>query len=168
MAATTQTATDTSIEALMNRREFFADFTGHVVGIVDDPAGDLPELVEDLLGAGVPTTDIHLYAGHEGAVALDPTGARHGRLGRIRRALQALVYDGELQHAQRELDAGHAVIGIDADDAHADDIAEFLRRNRPQPRPLRALHVGTPGSSRVTADLVEATPRGHPADVAPA
>lgn len=125
----TNTVMGTPTAELMNRDELLADFTSQVVGIVDDLAADLPELVDHLLSMGVPMTGIHLHAGHAGTVTLDPTGTRHGALARIRRTLQSLIYEGEPERARQELDAGHALIGVDVDDAHAEEIAGLLRRH---------------------------------------
>jgi hypothetical protein len=87
----------------------FPDHT--VVGIVDDPEATVA-VIEGLMAEGIPEEEIAVLYGESGARRLDPTGERHGILGRLRRLVQHYG-DQERPHVKRqaeELQAGNFLI----------------------------------------------------------
>jgi len=100
-----------------------------VVGIVDEP-DDVTSAVEALIGAGVPEEDIRVLSGDPGARRLDPSGERHGLLGKVHRIIQ-LFGDQEVAHVQRqaaELREGNFLIAVPAEsDAEAEEVAAILK-----------------------------------------
>lgn len=114
-------------EPLTNSADFRSSPRGHVYGIVDDPARDVPAVTADLLAAHIPLDGIHVYCCTEGVDALDPTGTRHGLRARIVRLVQSIVYTHEYRTVvESALEAGHALVGVAVDDEHAADVAAIL------------------------------------------
>lgn len=108
---------------------FQNDLTGHIFGIVDNPGVDLPAITSDLFAAGLPFDGVHTYCCARGADDFDAHGADRGVMARISRVMQNLIYDDQLAVIERNLAAGHAVIGVDVDDDNADLIADIFREH---------------------------------------
>ncbi len=103
-----------------NRHGFVGYPTDHVYGIVDNPAKDVPEIMGDLLALDVATEAIHVYCCQKGLEELAPSGKGYGLKARVQRILQTIGYEGEqLRRVQRELEKGHAVVGVAVDDREA-------------------------------------------------
>ena len=100
-----------------------------VVGVVNEP-DEATSAVEDLIARGIAEDDIHMLCCDSGAHRLDPSGERHGTLGRIQRVIQ-LFGDKEVEHLQRqaaELRKGHFLIAAPAEnDEERDLVAEVLK-----------------------------------------
>lgn len=101
-----------------------------LVGIVDDP--DAAEAaVADLIQTGVPEDEINVLCGDQGARRLDPSGKRHGTLGRLRRIIQTFG-DQEKEVVKKQADelrAGNFLISAPADDDERDRVAAVLTRH---------------------------------------
>jgi hypothetical protein len=102
-----------------------------VVGIVDEPEG-ANSAVEGLVAAGVPEEGIQVLCCDSGARRLDPTGKRHGVLGKLHRTVQ-LFGDQEVAHVKRqaaELRAGRFLVAAPAEtDEEAEAVARVLKSN---------------------------------------
>lgn len=102
-----------------------------VVGIVNDPDA-AASAVEGLLELGLSENDIQVLCCDGGARRLDPSGRRHGVLGRLQRLIQNFG-DEDRDHVQRqaaELREGNFLIAAPAEDDEARDrVAEALREN---------------------------------------
>jgi hypothetical protein len=102
-----------------------------VVGIVDEP-DDATSAVEKLMAAGVSEDDIQIMCCDSGAKRLDPSGERHGLLGRLHRVIQ-LFGDQEVAHVQRqasELREGKFLIAAPADsEEEAERVADIMKSN---------------------------------------
>jgi hypothetical protein len=88
-----------------------------VVGILDDPDAASAAL-DALVDAGVPEGRIQVLCGEAGARRLDPSGARHGLLGRLQRVIQQFA-DQEVSHAERqsrELRDGKFLVAVPVED----------------------------------------------------
>lgn len=117
-------------QAVTNPGGFRTSPIGHVYGIVDNPDHDVPAVVGDLLAAHLPLDGIHVYCCREGIDALDPSGTKHGLRARITRMVQSVTYDDDhLEVIESHLEAGHALIGVAADDSNQDSVATILRRH---------------------------------------
>lgn len=107
----------------------FPDAT--LVGIIDDPdAADAA--ITDLKAAGIPEPEIHVMCCEDGAERLDPSGSRHGTLGRLRRLVQHYG-DKDREHVSRQADelrAGNFLIAVPASDEEARDrLAGVMKRH---------------------------------------
>ncbi|NND03014.1 MAG: hypothetical protein HKN91_09520 [Acidimicrobiia bacterium] len=118
---------NTSQEPITNPEEFRSSPRGHVYGIVDDPAQDIPAVTADLLAAQIPLDGIHVYCCTEGVKALDPTGAEHGLRARIVRLVQSITYTNEYRTVvESALEKGHALVGVAVDEEHVAKVATIL------------------------------------------
>lgn len=99
-----------------------------VVGILDDP-DSASSAVGALLEGGVPDTEIKVLCCDSGARRLDPTGERHGVLGRLQRLVQHFG-DKEVPylHTQAEaLEAGKFLVAAPAEtDEESRRVADIL------------------------------------------
>lgn len=98
-----------------------------VVGIVNDP-DDAEAAVGALVANGVPEDQISVLCCQSGARRLDPSGERHGLLGRLQRIVQHFG-DQEAEHLRiqtRELEAGHFLIAVPAVEEERDRISGIL------------------------------------------
>jgi hypothetical protein len=102
-----------------------------VVGIINEP-DDAASAVEGLLEAGIPEGSIQVMCCDSGARRLDPSGERHGILGRLQRIVQHFG-DQEVAHVKRqaaELRDGRFLVAAPAEgEEEADRIANVLRSN---------------------------------------
>jgi hypothetical protein len=100
-----------------------------VVGIVDDPDA-ATSAVRDLITTGVPEDRIQVLCGDGGARRLDPSGEKHGVLGRLQRLIQNFG-DEDLPHIRRqaaELRDGKFLIAAPAEeDEERDRVASILK-----------------------------------------
>ena len=66
-----------------------------------------------MLTAGLGKHQLHTWYGHDGAVAIDPTGRHHGRMARLWRALEKATPERDLlERYANEVNAGHVCIGV--------------------------------------------------------
>ena len=113
-----------------NRHGFVGYPTDHVYGIVDDPVNDVPAIMGELLALDVPTEAIHVYCCQHGVDELAPSGGGYGIRARIQRIVQSIGYEGEhLRRVERELNDGHAVIGVSVDDDAKGPVAAAMRKH---------------------------------------
>ena len=105
--------------------------TDTVVGILDDPDAATSAL-DELIAAGVPEERLQVLCGEAGARRLDPSGKRHGLLGRLQRVVQQYA-DKEVSHVQRqaaELRAGRFLVAAPAEDEEeAERVSKILTEN---------------------------------------
>lgn len=97
------------------KSDFITYPTNKVVGFIDSK-DDAVAALHDLHKAGFEVNDIEVLTGQEGADRIDVTGAKHGTLARMVRALQR-TGEFEVLHARehtKELLAGHYGIGVTA------------------------------------------------------
>ncbi len=73
-------------------RRFIGYPVDRLLAVIDDPAV-AARVASDLAAAGLPTRDITLLRGAEGADRLDGTGARNGPTARLRRVVDFAVAD---------------------------------------------------------------------------
>lgn len=73
-------------------RRFIGYPVDRLLGVIDDPA-DAAAVASDLTAAGIPTRDITLLRGDEGADRLDGTGAANGPSARLRRLVDFTIAD---------------------------------------------------------------------------
>ncbi len=99
-----------------------------VVAIVDEPKSTF-SAVDELVASGVPKDTIQVMCCEPGARRLDPSGERHGTLGKLHRVIQHFG-DKEVAHVKRqasELEAGKFLIAAGAsDDTEAERVAGIL------------------------------------------
>lgn len=91
--------------------------TDSVAGVFES-ADDAAAALHALSAEGVPEESLHVLCGPDGARRLDPSGERHGAMGRLHRVIQQYA-DKEVQHAERyadELRAGHYLVAAVARD----------------------------------------------------
>ena len=133
--------------------------TNRLLAVVDDPAEAAAAMAE-LQAGGIPTRDLEILRGDEGADRMDGTGGVSGWLGRLRRAFDFTLMDQLVDFAayERALRDGRAVVMVhvhgDAPKAaaHADPAAprrpfhQLLRPVRDRgARPLAGPGAGHPG-----------------------
>ena len=84
-----------------------------LVAVIDDPAEAAAAMAE-LTAAGIPTRDLDVLRGAEGADRMDGTGAVSGWLGRLRRAFDFTLMDQLVDFAayERALRDGRAVVMV--------------------------------------------------------
>ncbi len=88
-----------------------------VVGILDEP-DEASAAVDRLISEGIPEERIHVMCCDSGARRLDPSGKRHGIVGRLHRLIQHFG-DEEIPHVKRqaaELRAGRFLVAAPAED----------------------------------------------------
>jgi len=98
-----------------------------VVGIVSDPEAAV-SVIEELVAQGTPREEIEVLYGDSGARRLDPSGERHGVLGRLQRLVQNFG-DQDRPHVKRqseELRAGNFLVSVPAPEEERDRIARVL------------------------------------------
>jgi hypothetical protein len=102
---------------------------GSVVGVVDRP-DEAAAAVDAIVEAGVPEDAIHVLCCDSGARRLDPTGERHGLIGRLHRIIQHFG-DKEVAHVERqaaELREGKFLVAAPAGgDEDAERLAAILK-----------------------------------------
>jgi hypothetical protein len=98
-----------------------------MVAIVDDEAG-VQNALGDLTKIGIDPADIDVLRGEEGARLLDPSGERHGVVGRLLRLAQLTAAEGNALDAHREaLTDGKLVVYVTAKgDEQKDRVATAL------------------------------------------
>ena len=105
----------------------------HLLAVVPDPT-DAAAAAAELTQAGVAAKDVSVLRGEEGARRLDGTGARHGPLARLGRALSFTVMDQMPDMAWYEgaVREGHAVlmVRVRGGDERKAAIVTILRRHR--------------------------------------
>lgn len=109
-------------------REGAKGFPRHaVVGVLDEP-GEVAQVVRALTERGLAETSIHVLYGAEGREQIESSLGQGGFLSE----LLALGYEQEhTQRHLRELDAGHAVVLVEAeDDSTARRVGETLASHR--------------------------------------
>lgn len=109
----------------MNTR-FIPYPTSHVVGTIAD-AKRADAAVEALVGAGFERPSLAVLHGEDGLRRLDPTGAQHGVLERLQRALIRIgARAEEYRHLMRHVDdvrAGRRVVMVPAPKTEARAVA---------------------------------------------
>lgn len=103
--------------------------TDHVFAVVDDAAA-VPAVIAALVQAGIPSNDMTLLRGAEGASRIDATGGRSGLAGRLRQAMSFTLTDQMPDFALYEaaLRDGRAVLGIPIEsEPQKDAVARVLR-----------------------------------------
>jgi hypothetical protein len=106
--------------------------TNRLVAVIDDPAEAAAAMAE-LTAAGIPTRDLDVLRGEEGADRMDGTGAVSGWLGRLRRAFDFTLMDQLVDFAayERALRDGRAVVMVHVHgDAPKAAAHEILKRHR--------------------------------------
>ena len=110
----------------MNQTRFIAYPTNHVVGTIAD-ATRADAAVEALADAGFERPSLVVLHGADGLLRLDPTGAQHGVLERLQRALIRLGAPAEeYRHLLRHVDdvrAGRRVVMVPAQGTEARAVA---------------------------------------------
>ncbi len=102
-----------------------------MLAVVDDPAIGA-QAANDLAAAGVPTRDITLLRGDEGADRLDGTGAAHGAIARLQRIVDFAIADQLVDMAwyERAVRDGKVVLMVRVrGDAPRQVALDELRRN---------------------------------------
>ncbi len=102
--------------ATSNRTARFIGYpTDRMLAVLGDPT-DAAAAAAALTAAGVPTRDITLLRGTEGADRLDGTGAAHGVAGRTRRVVSFTVMDQlpDMAWYERAVRDGAAVLMVRA------------------------------------------------------
>lgn len=105
--------------------------TNRLIAVFDDPA-DAARALADLRGAGVPTSDLEILRGPEGADRLDGTGEVRGGLARVRRWVDFTLMDQlpDFAHYEFALRDGRAVLMVRArDDSRKAAALAILRRH---------------------------------------
>ncbi len=116
--------------ARANPHGFIGTPTDHVYGIVDDPQTDVPQIISDLMARDVAADSIHVYCCQRGLQELSPSGKGYGPRARVQRILQTITVEGQhLRTIEHELNRGHALIGVAADDATQHRVANVMRNN---------------------------------------
>ena len=87
--------------------------TNRLLAVVDDPAEAAAAMAE-LQAGGIPTRDLEILRGDEGADRMDGTGGVSGWLGRLRRAFDFTLMDQLVDFAayERALRDGRAVVMV--------------------------------------------------------
>jgi hypothetical protein len=101
-----------------------------VVGIVDDPDA-AEKVVADLVAAGIAEDEISVLCCDSGVRRLDPSGERHGTLGRLKRLVQTFG-DTEKEYVRKQADelrAGNYLVAAPADEDERDAVAGVLNRH---------------------------------------
>jgi hypothetical protein len=112
-------------------RRFIGYPVDRLLAVIDDPAA-AASAAADLAAAGIPTSDISLLRGDEGADRLDGTGAANGRSARLRRLVDFTVADQLVDMAwyEQAVREGRVVLMIRArGDARKRAALEVLRRH---------------------------------------
>lgn len=121
---------DQPARPVINPEGFRSSPDGHVYGIVDRPNADVAAVTADLLAADVELDAIHVYCCDEGADRLDAAGTAHGLRARVIRMVQSVGYSSDhLERIERELRAGHALIGVAIEDDRKDEVGDILQRH---------------------------------------
>lgn len=87
--------------------------TNRLLAVIDDPTEAAAAMTE-LQAGGIPTRDLEVLRGEEGADRMDGTGGVSGWLGRLRRAFDFTLMDQLVDFAayERALRDGRAVVMI--------------------------------------------------------
>lgn len=113
-------------------RRFIGYPVDRLLAVIDDPA-EAAQVASELAAAGVPTSDITLLRGSEGADRLDGTGAANGLAARLRRVVDFTVADQLVDMAwyEQAVRDGKVVVMVRVRGAEARRAAlEVLRRHR--------------------------------------
>jgi hypothetical protein len=105
--------------------------TGHLLGVIDDPA-DAPATVAELASAGIEPNDVTLLRGKEGAARIDATGEATGLAARLRQAMSFTLADQmpDLVLYEAALRDGRAVLAIPVGQDETKDAALAILRRR--------------------------------------
>ena len=109
--------------------EFLGSARGRLLAVFDTPAAaaDAARAIEAL---GASSDAIEVFTGDDGAAAFDGSGAGHGLLGRLYRAIQFTLVDQTPDFAYYEaaVRLGRAVLSVKpGNEAHMRQIADVLR-----------------------------------------
>ena len=98
-------------------RRFVKYPRGRLYAVVDEP-GAAARAVDALVAAGIEPARIEILRGDTAADTFDGTGARHGPLARVRRALEFTLMDQMPDFAWYEaaIRGGHSVVSVRSND----------------------------------------------------
>ena len=84
-----------------------------VLGILEEPEQDVPDVMRDLLAAHVPLDAIHVFSCPD--AGSETNAICHGLRERIKRLLEAEAYEpGHLDAIDGHLRAGHALVCVES------------------------------------------------------